>query len=54
MVDPRGKDGAAGTPKAESQPMRRVDKRHLDELLDEALEETFPASDSIALTADRE
>jgi hypothetical protein len=27
-------------------------RRHLDELLDEALEETFPASDSQAITVD--
>jgi len=26
------------------------EKRHLDELLDEALEETFPASDPLAMT----
>jgi len=29
-------------------------KRHLDERLDEALEETFPASDPIAVTPPRE
>lgn len=28
-------------------------KRHLDELLDEALDETFPASDPIAVTPRR-
>lgn len=27
-----------------------AEKKHLDELLDEALEETFPASDPLAIT----
>ncbi len=36
--------------KAESAAKRRLDKQHLDEMLDEALEGTFPASDAIALS----
>lgn len=32
---------------------KRDEKRHLDEKLDEALKETFPASDPIAVTPPR-
>ncbi|MDX1425146.1 MAG: hypothetical protein R3322_18500 [Kiloniellales bacterium] len=39
--------------KAPSEATGRRDKQHLDEILDEALEETFPASDPIELTADK-
>ncbi len=38
---------------APSEATGRRDKQHLDEILDEALEETFPASDPIELTADK-
>jgi hypothetical protein len=42
----------AGNKKAPSEADGRRDKQHLDEILDEALEETFPASDPIELTSD--
>ena len=38
----------SGKPCAESPPSRRVRKHHADENLDEALDETFPASDPIS------
>jgi hypothetical protein len=40
------RDGTRGPPTRVQDLLAR---RHLDELLDEALEETFPASDSIAV-----
>ncbi len=48
MKDPR-KAREPQNEKAESGAKRRRDQQHLDEMLDEALEETFPASDPIAL-----
>lgn len=38
----------AGRPRTEPPPARRVRKHHADENLDEALAETFPASDPIS------
>jgi hypothetical protein len=37
-----------GRPRLETPPMRRERKRHADENLEEALGETFPASDPIS------
>ena len=34
---------------APKEPKESSDKRHREELLDEALEETFPASDAVAM-----
>ena len=33
---------------------KRDEKQHLDQKLDEALKETFPASDSVAITPPRQ
>lgn len=54
MAGSEGKDGTARKPRPPSKPKRPRDKRHLDDLLDEALDETFPASDAIELTPEAE
>jgi hypothetical protein len=48
------KNAPARTRRPSSAPTRPKDRQHLDDLLDEALDETFPASDAIQLTSDRE
>jgi hypothetical protein len=44
------------TPKKDGNKKKPADKKHRDELLDEALDESFPASDPPAMTepSDRE
>lgn len=54
MKSSEGKGTGARTQKPSPAPKRPRDKQHLDDLLDEALEETFPASDAIALTPERD
>ena len=54
MKDRPRKAGKLQKEKVESRAKRRRDQQHLDEMLDEALEETFPASDAIALSPERE
>lgn len=44
------RNGAATQKPADDAAKRDQYKRHLDRLLDEALQETFPASDPIAVT----
>lgn len=46
----RKTQAAAPKPKGPARSKRRADQEHLDALLDEALEETFPASDPVGLT----
>lgn len=49
MADPKtGKDRKPPADRGKAQP--KSEKNHLNELLDEALEETFPASDPPAVT----
>jgi hypothetical protein len=47
------RDNDTSTLKKPGDAAEQQTKRHLDEQLDEALKETFPASDSIALTPRR-
>jgi hypothetical protein len=47
---PRERRGEPKKPRGEA--ARRSRREHLDRKLDEALEETFPASDPIELSAD--
>jgi len=54
MRDSERKDGKARKRQAPSEAKRLRDKQHLDEKLDEALEETFPASDPFEITPERE
>lgn len=50
--DGKGAGARTQQPPPVSKPPR--DKGHLDELLDEALDETFPASDAIELTPEKD
>lgn len=54
MSGPDSDHGKARKNKAPSEAKRLRDKQHLDEKLDEALEETFPASDPFEITPERE
>ncbi|MES2068720.1 MAG: hypothetical protein V4488_00130 [Pseudomonadota bacterium] len=48
-ADPRHKQGGA-TPAAADKKAQKAQKAHAEDVLDEALDESFPASDPIAVT----
>lgn len=54
MNNSDGKGTGDRTRKPPPTSKRLRDKQHLDDLLDEALDETFPASDAIALNPERD
>ena len=54
MARSRSESHPVKRPREERDPQKQDDRRRQDELLDEALDETFPASDPIAPATNRD